>query len=208
MARYTGPKCKLCRREGVKLYLKGQRCNSNKCAMERRPDPPGMHGRRRRRRSSSYGLQLREKQRIRRTYGLLEAQFFNFYKKAEQSKGITGHNLLIMLETRLDNVLFRSGFVATRQQARQLIRHGHVSVDGRKVDIPSQIIDPEETVRVRDKSGMVPQIKFRLEKLQPQAVNWLEVDNKKLEIKVARRPQRDDIALPFNEQLVVELYSR
>ncbi|MBD3371277.1 MAG: 30S ribosomal protein S4 [Candidatus Coatesbacteria bacterium] len=208
MARYTGPKCKLCRREGVKLYLKGQRCNSNKCAMERRPDPPGMHGRRRRRRSSSYGLQLREKQRIRRTYGLLEAQFFNFYKKAEQSKGITGHNLLIMLETRLDNVLFRSGFVATRQQARQLIRHGHVSVDGRKVDIPSQIIDPEETVRVREKSGMVPQIKFRLEKLQPQAVNWLEVDNKKLEIKVARRPQRDDIALPFNEQLVVELYSR
>jgi len=167
-----------------------------------------MHGRRRRRRSSSYGLQLREKQRIRRTYGLLEAQFFNFYKKAEQSKGITGHNLLIMLETRLDNVLFRSGFVATRQQARQLIRHGHVSVDGRKVDIPSQIIDPEETVRVREKSGMVPQIKFRLEKLQPQAVNWLEVDNKKLEIKVARRPQRDDIALPFNEQLVVELYSR
>ncbi len=208
MARYTGPKCKLCRREGAKLYLKGQRCNSNKCAMERRPDPPGMHGRRRRRRSSSYGLQLREKQRIRRTYGLLEAQFFNFYKKAEQSKGITGHNLLIMLETRLDNVLFRSGFVATRQQARQLIRHGHVSVDGRKVDIPSQIIDPEETVRVREKSGMVPQIKFRLEKLQPQAVNWLEVDNKKLEIKVARRPQRDDIALPFNEQLVVELYSR
>jgi small subunit ribosomal protein S4 len=208
LARYTGPKCKLCRREGAKLYLKGQRCNSNKCAMERRPDPPGMHGRRRRRRSSSYGLQLREKQRIRRTYGLLEAQFFNFYKKAEQSKGITGHNLLIMLETRLDNVLFRSGFVATRQQARQLIRHGHVSVDGRKVDIPSQIIDPEETVRVREKSGMVPQIKFRLEKLQPQAVNWLEVDNKKLEIKVARRPQRDDIALPFNEQLVVELYSR
>lgn len=208
MARYTGPKCKLCRREGVKLYLKGQRCNSNKCAMERRPEPPGMHGRNRRRRTSSYGLQLREKQRIRRTYGVLEKQFFNFYLKAEQSTGITGHNLLIMLETRLDNLIYRSGFVATRQQARQLILHGHVEVDGHKVDIPSQIIDAEQTIRVREKSGMVPQIKFRLEKLQPQAVNWLEVDSKKLEIKVLRKPQRDDIALPFNEKLVVELYSR
>lgn len=208
MARYTGPNCKLCRREGVKLYLKGQRCNTAKCAMERRPNPPGQQGRRRRRRSSSYGLQLREKQRIRRTYGLLERQFFNTYRKAEQSKGITGHNLLIMLETRLDNVLFRSGFVGTRQQARQLIRHGHLELNGRKVNIPSQRLAEEDVLKIREKSSTVPQVKFRLEKLQPQAPSWLEVDRNKLEITVSRLPQRDDIALPFNEQLVVELYSR
>ncbi len=209
MARYTGPRCKLCRREGTKLFLKGQRCYSSKCALERRPYPPGMHGEGgRRRRPSSYGLQLREKQRIKRSYGLLEKQFYNFYKKAEGSKGITGHNLLSMLESRLDNVLFRSGFVATRSQARLCVRHGHVSLNGRKVDIPSQRVKAGDIMAVREKSKFIPQIKFRLEKVQPQTVSWLQVDQNKLAITVDHPPRREEINLPFNEQLVVELYSR
>jgi small subunit ribosomal protein S4 len=208
LARYTGPRCKLCRREGVKLLLKGQRCFSNKCAIERRPTPPGMHSRGRRRRQTPYGNQLREKQRIRRSYGMLERQFFNFYKKAERAKGITGHNLLIMLDTRLDSVLLRAGFVATRAQARQYVRHGHVAVNGRKVNIPSALVQAGDKVAIREKSSVVPQVKFRLERLQPQPVEWLEVDQGKLEIDVTRLPNREDVAVPFNEQLVVELYSR
>jgi len=209
LARYTGPRCKLCRREGTKLFLKGQRCYSSKCALERRQYPPGMHGQGgRRRRPSSYGLQLREKQRIKRSYGLLEKQFYNFYKKAEGSKGITGHNLLSMLESRLDNVLFRSGFVATRSQARLAVRHGHVSLNGRKVDIPSQRVKSGDLMAIRETSKLIPQIKFRLEKVQPQTVSWLQVDSNKLSIAVDHPPRRDEISLPFNEQLVVELYSR
>jgi small subunit ribosomal protein S4 len=192
----------------VKLLLKGQRCFSNKCAIERRPTPPGMHSRGRRRRQTPYGNQLREKQRIRRSYGMLERQFFNFYKKAERAKGITGHNLLIMLDTRLDSVLLRAGFVATRAQARQYVRHGHVAVNGRKVNIPSALVQAGDKVAIREKSSVVPQVKFRLERLQPQPVEWLEVDQGKLEIDVTRLPNREDVAVPFNEQLVVELYSR
>jgi len=208
LARYTGPRCKLCRREGVKLFLKGQRCYSNKCAVERRPTPPGLHGRGRRRRQTPYGTQLREKQRIRRSYGMLEKQFFNFYKKAERAKGITGHTLLIMLDTRLDSVLQRAGFVATRAQARQYVRHGHVAVNGHRVDIPSCRVKAEDRVSIREGSSVVPQVKFRLERLQPTPVDWLAVDQAKLEINVTRLPNREDIALPFNEQFVVELYSR
>jgi len=168
-----------------------------------------MHGQGgRRRRPSSYGIQLREKQRIKRSYGLLEKQFYNFYKKAEGSKGITGHNLLSMLESRLDNVLFRSGFVGTRSQARLAVRHGHVSLNGRKVDIPSQRVKAGDVMAVREKSKLIPQIKFRLEKVQPQTVSWLQVDSNKLSIAVDHPPRREEISLPFNEQLVVELYSR
>jgi len=208
LARYTEARCKLCRREGVKLFLKGQRCFSNKCAVERRPAPPGMHGYGRRRRQTPYGTQLREKQRIRRSYGMLERQFYNFYKKAEQAKGITGHTLLVMLETRLDSVLLRAGFVATRAQARQYVRHGHVAVNGRKLDIPSYLVQAEDRVAIREGASVVPQVKFRLERLQPQPIEWLEVDQARLEAKVTRLPNREDIALPFNEQFVVELYSR
>lgn len=208
MARYTGPRCKLCRREGVKLFLKGQRCLSNKCAVERRPTPPGMHARGRRRRLTPYGMQLREKQRIRRSYGLLEGQFYNFYKRAERAKGITGHNLLILLDTRLDSVLLRAGFVATRAQARQYVLHGHVAVNGRKVNIPSFRVKAQDKVAIRENSSVAPQVKFRLERIQPQPVDWLEIDPKRLEIDVNRLPKREDVAMPFNEQLVVELYSR
>lgn len=164
------------------------------------------HGRRRR--QTSYGTQLREKQRIRRSYGLLEKQFYNFYKKAERAKGITGHNLVIMLDTRLDSVLLRAGLVATRAQARQYIRHGHVAVNEHKVDIPSFRVKAGDKVSIREKSSVAPQVKFRLERLQPQPVDWLEVDQKRLEIVINRLPNREDISMPFNEQLVVELYSR
>jgi small subunit ribosomal protein S4 len=208
LARYTEARCKLCRREGVKLFLKGQRCYSNKCAVERRPTPPGMHGRGRRRRPTPYGTQLREKQRIRRSYGMLERQFFNFYIKAERAKGITGHNLVIMLDTRLDSVLQRAGFVATRAQGRQYVCHGHVAVNGHKVDIPSYRVKAEDTFSIREGSSVIPQVKFRLERIQPQPVEWLAVDQAKLEAKVTRMPNREDVALPFNEQFVVELYSR
>jgi len=208
MARYTGADCRLCRREGIKLFLKGDRCYTDKCGVERRPYPPGQAGKKRPR-DSEYRHQLREKQKAKRLYGLLEKQFRGYYKVASRQSGITGENLLRLLESRLDNVVYRLGFAKSRDEARQVVRHGHITVNGRRVNIPSYRVRPGETVAVGAKSKDLLVIKTSLiasEKIE--VPGWLEVDIEKLSGKVLSLPERSQIDAPVREQLIVELYSK
>lgn len=206
MARDTGPQCKQCRREGMKLFLKGERCLTDKCGVERRAYPPGDHGRGRMK-QSEYRLQLREKQKARRFYGVLEGQFRTYYDKASRQPGVTGENLLRLLETRLDNVLVRLGFAASRRQARQLVRHGHWAVNGRRVDIPSYHVRPGEVLSFKPGSGAETVVRDSTE-LISSVPAWLEADHDSLTAKVLRLPDRDEIVTPVQEQLIVELYSK
>ncbi|MFN3323627.1 MAG: 30S ribosomal protein S4 [Bryobacteraceae bacterium] len=210
MARYNGPVCRLCRREGMKLYLKGERCHSEKCAIEKRNFPPGQHGKDRKPKIVGYGLQLREKQKARRYYGLLEGQFRNLFEKASRQKGITGENLLAMLERRLDNVIYRLGFGTSRAQARQIVRHGHIQVNGRKVNIPSAVVKPGDVVEVREKSKQNSTIlAARDATAHAPTPNWLDVDREALRARVLAQPKRDELVqIQLNEQLIVELYSK
>ncbi len=208
MARYTDSVCRLCRREGVKLYLKGERCYSEKCAVDKRPFPPGQHGQGRRR-NSEYGTQLREKQKARRFYGVLEKQFEAYYDEAARRQGVTGENLLQLLESRLDNVVYRLGFAASRPEARQLVRHGHFLVNGRRVDIPSYMTKPGDVISVREKSQGLERIKTLLESAESRTVGaWLELDLGSKSGKIVRLPARDEIDTPVAEQMIVEHYSR
>ncbi len=207
MAKYTGSVCRLCRREGIKLYLKGDRCYSDKCAIVRRPTAPGQHGQGRRK-ASEYGIQLREKQKARRIYGVLEKQFARYFEMAERMKGITGENLLQLLERRLDNVVYRLGFASSRAQARQLVRHGHITVNGKRVNIPSYLTNVGEVIAVKEKSTALEHFKAVKENAGKAVVPWLQVDHEKLEGTVIALPSREDIDVPIQEHLIVELYSR
>jgi small subunit ribosomal protein S4 len=208
MSRYCGSVCRLCRRENQKLFLKGDRCNTDKCAFERRGYPPGQHGQGRIK-FSEYGLQLREKQKIKRIYGLLEKQFRNLFETADRIKGVTGSNLLTMLERRLDNVAFRSGFANSRNEARQLVRHGHFTVNGRRVNIPSYMVDKGDLVEVREKSRSVARISGALEAVKRREIpQWLELDGAGFKARVRDLPARDDITAQMEERMVVELYSK
>jgi small subunit ribosomal protein S4 len=206
MARYTEAACRLCRREATKLFLKGDRCYSPKCALERRNYPPGQHGQGRKK-TSDYGLQLREKQKAKRFYGLLEKQFHNTFVKASKRKGITGENLLIMLECRLDNTVFRMGFASSRKEARQLVNHGHFTVNGKKVDIPSYEVKVGDKIVVKRRSQSSPKFK-ELKDMQITVPPWVVVDIDKLEGTVVTLPVREDIDTPIAEHLIVELYSK
>jgi small subunit ribosomal protein S4 len=206
MARDTGPQCKQCRREGLKLFLKGERCLTDKCSVERRPYPPGQHGRGRVR-QSEYRHQLREKQKARRYYQLLEKQFRSYYDKASRQAGVTGENLLRLLERRLDNVVVRLGFAASRRQSRQLITHGHFAVNGRRVNKPSYQLRPGDVISVRDTSSARPIISEATE-LTATVPAWLQADYDSLTAKVLRLPEREEISTPVQEQLIVELYSK
>ena len=206
MARDLGPKCRICRREGMKLFLKSERCLTEKCAIERRSYPPGEHGRGRIK-QSEYLLQLREKQKARRYYGLLEKQFRNYYTKAAKTSGITGEVLLRMLETRLDNVIYRLGFAGSRAQSRQLVRHGHFHVNGRRVNIPSYQVKPNDVITVTPGSAAAQTIRDATD-LTASVSPWLQADHDQLTAKVLRRPERAEIAAPVQEQLIVELYSK
>ena len=209
MARYTGPVCRLCRREGMKLFLKGERCFTEKCAIEKRNYQPGQHGRDRRPKVVGYGIQLREKQRAKRYYGILERQFRTAFEKASQMKGITGELLLHLLERRLDNVAFRMGFAVNRREARQLVKHGHFLVNGRRVDIPSYLLKAGDVVEVREPSREAPVITESLAIAEHKGFpEWVEVDTKGLKGKFVRVPARDEMQLPVQEQLIVELYSK
>ena len=208
MARYTDAVCRLCRREGSKLFLKGDRCFSAKCGIERRGYPPGQHGQGRTR-FSDYGVQLREKQKVKRMYGLLEKQFARTMRQASRMKGRSGENLLILLERRLDNVVFRMGFATSRAEARQLVRHGHFSVNGRRASVPSMLLKAGAKVEVLEKSRKVTRIVGSLEALEGRSVpQWLEIDKAKFAGTIKAMPTREDITLPIQEQLIVELYSR
>ena len=208
MARYTGSVCRLCRREGTKLFLKGDRCYSAKCAISKRPTPPGMHGQARAKKMSEYGMQLREKQKVRRTYGVLETQFRRTFDNADRMKGITGDNLLSLLERRLDNVVYRLGLASSRAQARQLVRHGHIRVNGKKVNIPSFLVNVGDVITIREKSAEAEHFKALREGSGKMVPKWITVDNENLKATVAAAPARDDIDLTIQENLIVELYSR
>jgi small subunit ribosomal protein S4 len=208
MARCIGSVCRLCRRENQKLFLKGDRCYSEKCSFDRRGYPPGQHGQGRIK-FSEYGVQLREKQKIKRIYGLLETQFRNLFERADRMKGITGSNLLSMLERRLDNVAYRSGFANSRTEARQLVRHGHFSVNGKRVNIPSYLVGKGDTIEVQDKSKKIARVGGALESVKRREVpQWLELDSALMKSRVRDLPSRDDITAPMEERLVVELYSK
>lgn len=209
MARYTGSVCKLCRREGLKLFLKGDRCFSPKCAIEKRNYPPGEHGQRRRVKLTNYGLQLREKQKMKRIYGIVERQFRNYFRMAEQQKGITGENLLRFLERRLENVVYRLGFASSRAEARQMVTHGHFLVNGRRVDIPSYLVDSGDHVQVAERSRELLAIKGALEGVKKRGLPaWLELDAQAMRGVVRALPAREDMVIPVQEQLVVALYSK
>jgi small subunit ribosomal protein S4 len=209
VARYVDAVCRLCRRENVKLFLKGDRCLSDKCAINKRNYAPGLHGQRRRTKLSEYGLQLREKQKVKRTYGLMESQFRSYFQKAARTQGVTGINLLVLLERRLDNVVYRMGFADSRAQARQLVRHGHMRVNGRKVNIPSFLIKQGDAVEPREKSRDLDVIRGNMEHIgQKQIPEWLHVDATAMRGVVQTLPSRDDITMPIQEQLIVELYSK
>lgn len=208
MAKYRGPVCRLCRREGVKLFLKGTRCMTEKCAVERRSYPPGQHGQGRQR-LSDYSAQLREKQKLKRIYGLQERQFRGLFEYAERKTGVTGEHLLKLLECRLDNVVYRLGFSASRKEARQLINHGHLMVNGRKSDVPAMLVKANDIVQVRERSRSLIPIQAALDAVDGRGIpNWLELDKGAFKGTVRSLPTKDDIALPVNEQMVVELYSR
>ncbi|NBG88987.1 30S ribosomal protein S4 [Isachenkonia alkalipeptolytica] len=207
MARYTGPSCRLCRREGEKLYLKGDRCYTDKCAVGKRSYAPGQHGTSRKK-LSNYGLQLREKQKAKRFYGLLESQFRKYFEMADRKTGVTGENLLSILESRLDNTVFRMGFATSRKEARQLVTHGHFTINGKKVDIPSYLVSVGDVITVKEKSKASNKFKEIAEGSKGTAPQWLTVEAEKLEGKVVALPSRDDIDLPIAENLIVELYSK
>jgi len=210
LARYTGPVCRLCRREGMKLFLKGERCHTEKCAIEKRNFVPGQHGKDRKAKIVGYGLQLREKQKARRYYQLLEGQFRNLFEKASAMKGITGDNMLNMLERRLDNTVYRMGFGTSRAQSRQVVRHGHINVNGRRVNIPSFIVKPNDVIEVREGSKNHPAILHaRDATAHSPSPNWLEVDREALKARVIGQAKREDLVqIQLNEQLIVELYSK
>ena len=210
MARYIGPVCRQCRREGMKLYLKGERCHSEKCAIERRNFVPGQHGKDRKQKIVGYGLQLREKQKVRRIYGVLERQFRSTFEKAALAKGITGDNLMSSLERRLDSVIYRMGFGTSRAQSRQIVRHGHIELNGRKCNIPSALVKPGDVVSVRESSKKNPTIlAARDATAHAPAPNWIEVDREGLTGRIQSNPKRDELVqIQLNEQLIVELYSK
>jgi small subunit ribosomal protein S4 len=208
MARYTGSVCRLCRRENLKLMLKGDRCYSDKCAIERRPYPPGQHGQTRKK-FTDYGIQLREKQKVKRIYGLLERQFRSLYANAARRKGVTGENLLVSLELRLDNVVYRIGFASTHAEARQLVRHGHFRVNGKKVTIPSYAIKKGDVVGLKDKSKKNQHIVDNLAAVDRRGkISWLELNKDEFKGTINALPTREDITMPIQEQLIVELYSK
>jgi small subunit ribosomal protein S4 len=209
MARYIGPVCRLCRREGMKLFLKGERCYTEKCAIEKRNFPPGMHTKARRAKLLGYGLQLREKQKVKRIYGVLENQFRRYFEAADRQRGITGETLLQLLERRMDNAIYRLGFATSRAQARQLVRHGHFLVNGRKVDIPSYQLRAGDVVTVRESSQKNPAILHALEEVKSRQVpDWLSFDAAAVTGRILSLPTREQINLPVQEQLIVELYSK
>ncbi|HHT50245.1 MAG TPA: 30S ribosomal protein S4 [Eubacteriaceae bacterium] len=208
MARYTDPSCRLCRREGMKLYLKGERCYTDKCAIAKRQYAPGQHGQRRKK-PSEYGLQLREKQKAKRIYGVLEKQFKNYFELAERKKGITGENLLQILESRLDNTVYRMGLATSRKEGRQLVLHGHFTVNGKKVDIPSYLVSEGEVIAVKEGSKKSEKFKEILEATAGRiAPEWLEVDIENMTGKVVALPTKEDIDIPIEDHLIVELYSK
>jgi len=209
MARYIGAVCRLCRREGMKLFLKGERCYTEKCAIEKRNLPPGQHGKARRAKLLGYGLQLREKQKVKRIYGVLEDQFRLYFERAERQRGITGETLLQLLERRLDNVVYRLGLATSRPQARQLVRHGHFLVNGRKVNVPSYSVRAGDLVTVRTTSAKSVTLQHAMEEVKGRGIpQWLEFDADKMTGRVASLPTREQINLPVQEQLIVELYSK
>lgn len=209
MARYTGTSCRLCRRENLKLFLKGDRCYGDKCAFERRPYAPGQHGQRRGGKFSEFRLQLREKQKVKRIYGTLEGQFRRYYYHAEKQKGITGTNLLILLECRLDNIVYRMGFASSRKQARQLVRHNHFLVNNRKVDIPSYQVRVGDVVQVKEGSQKVQTIVEAMETVVRRGIpDWIEVEKKDFKGTLKTVPNREDLTMPIQEQLIIELYSK
>jgi len=209
LANYTGSDCRICRRENMKLFLKGDRCYSDKCAFDRRSYPPGEHGERRGRKTSDYGIQLREKQKIKRVYGLSEKQFHLFFERADRQKGITGSNLLVSLERRLDNVVYRLGFASSRSQARQLVQHSHFLVNGKKVNIPSFEVKVGDSVEVRERSRTMQFIQDSMDAVVRRGVpQWLDLEKENLKGMVKNLPVREDLTMPMQEQLVVELYSK
>lgn len=209
MARYREAVCRLCRREGIKLFLKGQRCLTDKCEIEKRNFAPGQHGKARRPKLIGYGLQLREKQKVRRLYGIMEDQFRNYFEKAARMKGVTGENLLLMLERRLDNVVYRLGLGTSRAEARQLVRHGHIQVEGRKVNIPSFQVAPGQEIAVRESSRNDARIQRALDLTSSHGVPpWLELNREARKGRVISLPKREDVNFPIQEQMVVELYSK
>lgn len=208
MARYLGPSCRLCRREGIQLYLKGDRCYTDKCAIERRHYPPGQHGQRRGK-LSDYGLQLREKQKVKRMYGVLEKQFRGYFEKAERQKGVTGTNLLVLLERRLDNVVYRLGFANSRAQARLMVRHGLVMVNGGKVSLPSFLVKKGDVIQVAEKRRNLPIIRDALEAVARRGLPaWVDLAKEEAMGRVVMLPTREDITMPIQEHLIVELYSK
>jgi small subunit ribosomal protein S4 len=209
MARYIGPVCRLCRREDMKLFLKGDRCYTDKCGFERRAYPPGQHGQARRRKASNYGEQLREKQKVKRIYGIAERQFRGYYFKASRLKGVTGENLLVLLERRLDNIVYRLGFTSDHAEGRQLVRHGHFAVNGKRVNIPSYLVRTGDVIEVLEKSRKLKRIGESLGAVDRRGVpQWLELDKDKFAGRVKSMPSREDFTLPIREQLIVELYSK
>ena len=209
MAKYTGPSCRQCRREGVKMFLKGDRCYSEKCAITRRGKVPGQHGGARRGMMKDYGLQLREKQKAKRYYGVLEKQFRNYYVKANAAEGMTGENLLKLIERRLDNTVYRMGIAESRRDARQLVRHGHFTINGKKADIPSMLVSLNDEIAVIEKSKSMPKFKALAETLaNKNAPAWLDVDKEKMSAKVIALPAREDVDFEISEHLIVELYSK
>lgn len=209
MARYIGPVCRLCRREDMKLFLKGERCYTDKCGYERRSYPPGQHGQARRRRRSDYGEQLREKQKVKRIYGVAEKQFRGYYFKANRMKGVTGDNLIQLLERRLDNTVYRMGFVSDHAEARQLVRHGHFTVNGRKVNIPSYLVKAGDVVEVRERSRKITRIIEALGVVERRGVpSWISLEADAFKATVKQLPSRDDVTMPIREHLIIELYSK
>ena len=210
MARYTGPSCRLCRREGCKLHLKGERCNSDKCSLNRRAQAPGQHGAaNNRRRVKEYSLQLREKQKAKRYYGILEKQFKNYFEKADRKEGQTGENLLTMIERRLDNVVYRMGMAESRKEARQLVLHGHFTVNGKKVNIPSYVVSKGDVVALKENSRKLGKFKMLIEDINARTIPaWMDVDKENIVATIKELPKREDIDFPFEEHLIVELYSK
>jgi len=209
LARYTGSVCRICRRENLKLFLKGDRCYSDKCAFDRRGYPPGQHGQRRGRKISDYGIQLREKQKVKRMFGLSEKQFHLFFERADNQKGITGTNLLVFLERRLDNVVYRMGFVNSRAQGRHFVRHSHFLINGKKVNIPSYLIRIGDVVEVREKSRKIQALEGALDAVVRRGIpQWVDLEKENMKGMIKEFPSREDITTPIQEQLIVELYSK
>lgn len=208
MARYTDASCRLCRREGMKLFLKGDRCYTDKCAINKRNYAPGQHGQSRAKKQSNYGMQLREKQKVKRIYGMLETQFRNLFEKAEKMKGMAGENMLSLLERRLDNTVYRMGLAGSRKEARQLVRHGHFTLNGNKVNIPSLTVEVGDVIAVKEKSRSSAKFKSLVENFTRVVPNWLDVEVEKMSGKVVSLPTREDIDLDIAEHLIVELYSK